>query len=455
MYVKVGDFLKKKYLEELYLFGLLVSALIFWKFNYAVGLIIFSCLIFVLLIIFNNIKLTIPVLLNMLFLPSLFLNEDADIKFMVIGGIIVVLSLITYMIKNKCIPKKGFFLVSYILLAISACISFFFCNMKSNPMSFVTFASVLYLLIYLYFSSTIKENLIPWLCNVALYIGILMVGELVLATLSIPNWWQSFNDMTQRLGWGMCNDAAMMIIVVAPLGFYKFIKEPVVKDKIFTLVKLFILFLGIIISNSRGGYLFGIPMFGLLAVYAIVKMDASKKTKQIIIATCVSCVILFVTILLIEGSFINQLIEKWQSEGLNDAGRFNLYRDSWREFKKSPIFGSSMLITIAEDGKYIVYHSTFFEALAAFGIVGVVFLGYFFFKKYQFLFKNKGKLSTILIIGFIFLDAYSMIDNTYILLGFCIYLAILLPALEYGINEENNNLEAPLEQEVIEQQIAL
>lgn len=442
--------MKKKYIGEIYLGSLLVITLLFWKLNYMVGLLFFSVAVFVLLVILNNIKGTIPILFSMLFLPSTYLQQDTNYTIIIIAGALLIVSLATYLIKNKCVPKRGFFLISYIMLAISAFISYFFSPMLSNPVALVTFASILYLIIYLFFSSTIKENIIPWLCSVSLYIGLLLTGELLIATICDFESWRTFKNIL--LGWGVCNDAAIIIMCVAPLGFYQFIRGEETKDKILTLVKLLIMCGGIIISNCRGAFLFGLPMFGVLGIYSIVKMKAARKTKAIIITCCISAIVLCAIVLLIEGSLVNIVIDKWKKEGLNSAGRFELYKEAWNLFLDKPIFGNSMLTRFDWENRYIVYHSTFFEALAAFGIIGVLCTIYFFFKKYRFLFKNKGLLSTILIISFIFIDVYSMIDNTYIILSFCIYLGILLPALEKGIEEENNILIYPNE---IQQEMAI
>ena len=95
---------------------------------------------------------------------------------------------------------------------------------------------------------------------------------------------------------------------------------------------------------------------------------------------------------------------------------------------------------------FIVYHSTFFETLVMGGIVWLCFLLIHFFEKYKQLWKKELPFSLTMLVGYLLVDIYGMIDNTYGMYYYMIPLVILMASLDNDIdtnifeNEDSNEL---------------
>ena len=82
------------------------------------------------------------------------------------------------------------------------------------------------------------------------------------------------------------------------------------------------------------------------------------------------------------------------------------------------------------DTVYTVYHSTFFETLTVAGSVGIIALAFHFFEKYKQIFKYEKEFMLVLLVGYLFLDLYGMIDNTYGMYYYMVPLVILMASLD-------------------------
>ena len=128
------------------------------------------------------------------------------------------------------------------------------------------------------------------------------------------------------------------------------------------------------------------------------------------------------------------------SNGLASNGRVTLYKEAMQIFMESPlhmVLGAGICYkTVIGDTmagiqlKPIIYHSTFFETLVMGGIFGIIMLIIHLIAKYKTTFKLPIIFSLTVGIGFILVDIYGLIDNTYHMYYFMVPFVITLAVLD-------------------------
>ena len=147
----------------------------------------------------------------------------------------------------------------------------------------------------------------------------------------------------------------------------------------------------------------------------------------------------------IEGD--SSLIEKiFTAIDLN--GRREIWQKAINAWNRSPItrwFGNGLVSEYdfrpsfnGDDLVVLVYHSTMFETLACFGIVGVVFLIIHLIEKYFSLLKIDKSIMLVLTIGYGVVDIYGMLDNTYSMWYYMIPLVIVMASVD--VTKSNSEL---------------
>ena len=107
------------------------------------------------------------------------------------------------------------------------------------------------------------------------------------------------------------------------------------------------------------------------------------------------------------------------------------------------IFGGGIVSDIEEVSvfnkmqySFIVYHSTTLEILVSSGIIGLVGLGIHLAEKYKMLFKKGFVFLLIFGIGYLMVDLYGMLDNTYGMYYYMVPLCIMMASINVNDNFE-------------------
>ena len=139
-------------------------------------------------------------------------------------------------------------------------------------------------------------------------------------------------------------------------------------------------------------------------------------------------------------------------KGLNDNGRKELWVESYNLYLSNPlysIFGAGFASVIRPlqtasglQDSFVVFHSTPYETITIGGSFGLVFLFIHFIEKYNALFKRDDLFLYICGIGYILVDLYGMIDNTYYMYYYMIPLVIIMESVDNANfdNTMNNSL---------------
>jgi len=431
----------------------LIAGALGWVYSFSIIGMVSVILSILLLFIFNDFKYIIPAGLMLIFsynggYESGSIPSEVVMYAGLLIGIIVLYSIFNFKLGNLRKPKS---FIGIVLLAISCIIPIFWNKViteETKLLYFVYFGWVLYVVIYFIFGISLGKNSLRMTIFTLSSLSLLLSFECLYKVMEImknnPN--ENLLSLMYYLGWGLCNEAGIMICFALPFVFYEIIKSnnPIISALAIT--KAFIAMVGILLTTSRGAFLFGAIEFVTLTILMVI--FSKKKITNIVFY------LLFVLLgcLFIHLNYgFDKLFEDIKNyifhNGMSDNGRKELWDRAikcWSESPKNKIFGSGIVSEIekrfsfnGDDNVYIVYHSTFFETLAMGGIVGVCALCFHFFEKYKQLWKKEIPFVLVMLVGYLIVDAYGMIDNTYGMYYYMIPLVILMAALD---NDRNTDI---------------
>lgn len=426
-----------KTIWELICLLLSIMSAYYWITDSMAGYRVMILLISLFLLVFNDIKFIIPILIYGIFINN---GSNIDVELMsqmiVMGGSCVAI-LFIYFLLNKPSIKLNKNTIPLFLIALFTLIPYFWRIEVPEVLestSLLYFSGFAYLFIYLLFRKN-KTDSVNIVLKTMTYLPLLLFIQVFYTqnTNYIEN-----NELLYwfNLGWGIGNEVSIMICMSLPFVFYRLIKSK------YRSLMIYVFVLGIItvvLTFSRGGYLFvGLELF-LLFLYCLTKIKYKKLAYFITIIVGISLLYYFNSIDLLEKLFL--FANPGSEDAFSDSSRFTLFEQAFDLFTASFrnfIFGSGMISEFIGDTKFVVYHSTIFQGLVMGGMCMFIALIYHCYKKYMPLVKSKNTFASIMIIGFLCVDLYGLIDNTYFMYYYMIPLVIILASFDNMSNETIN-----------------
>lgn len=342
--------------------------------------------------------------------------------------IITIIPGIIFIIKNKVkISLKklglGFLLLACcgVLSLINAPKGFGFLNY------FLAFNWFLYFGLYLIIVNTNKSNLVDYLAKTMIYLGLFLSIQVIYTAIS-ENFFETFKPI-YLLGWGISNEAATLIFCCIPFLFYRMTKKD--EDILILFFTLLIFILAEFLLMSRAGYVFTFLMCGI----SFALTWKYKEDKRILKTVLIIVGFVIAIVCIIKFNEIIKLIKDTFVDGLSLTGRIDLYKLALKKFMEHPLIGSS-LITAEDNGRFLIYHSTFFTALATTGLIGLSSLIFHMIQKYKLLFSNLNPFVMFSLVYFILSDLYGLLDNTYSALHYSSIMVIILAIIEVSYEKD-------------------
>ena len=252
------------------------------------------------------------------------------------------------------------------------------------------------------------------------------------------------------MGWGLCNEAGIMICVSIPFVFYLMAKQEKISGIIFQNFKIIIAIIGILFTTSRGTFLFG---YGMIIILYIVLLFISKNGRAYQNLFFIYSLIILILLVCFKDyiiHLIDDLSKYIFNNKLDDNGRKEIWDIAYNHWNKNWLFkilGPGITCELQERATAtgvqltpLVFHSTFFQTLASSGIVGIIFLGIHFIQKYYNAYKIDKLFFVIVGIGYLIVDIYGMIDNTYHMYYYMIPLMVILAVVDSAISNKKINL---------------
>ena len=445
--------------ETIYVFCIALITSLFWILGtmkivpYYSSLVTLTLIAGVSLLLLNDFKYFIPCVISFIFAnPDGYKSDAFPIPMLICGfsliGVLLIFTACNF--KKLSFKNKNKSFIALIYFAIFSFVPLIYHNLITSEVKtlvFVYFSYILYLGIYVFFLANMNEDskhITFKSCEmIALICAFECIAKVILMHQEDPT--RPLLSMWYFLGWGLCNEAGIMICFGLPFLFMKTKSFSKWYQYIFFIIELALVIVGMLVTTSRGTYLFGSILILILTILSFVY---SKHKIKYSLSIIISIIILLIGIELMFGlkDFVLEIIEEVFEKKLDSNGRYTLFDTAvklWNDGLPSILFGkgwvAERLKTMTYYGiqeGYMVYHSTFFETLACYGAIGVFVLIFHFYEKYKTLFKLEKFECFVLIAGFVLVDLYGMIDNTYHFYYYMIPLIILMSSLDAAKRDE-------------------
>lgn len=457
---KIREINSNRIFEKIYVsFVFLITAL-FWVLGtmkivpFYSGLVALTIISSVSLILLNDFKYFIPCVISFIFAnPEGYKSNELPIHMLVCGfsmvGVLLIFSIVNF--KKLSLKGKNKSFISFIYFAIFSFLPLSYHNLITSEvitLVLVYFSYILYLGIYIFFLMNMNGDMKRMTFKSCEMIGILLtiqcISKVYLMHLEFPN--KPILDMWYFLGWGLCNEAGILMCFSLPFLFSKTKHYSKWYQYIFLTIEIALFVVGMLVTTSRGTYLFG---FISLLILSVLAFAFNKHKVKFFISVFIAVILILSSIQVMFGieKFFNEIMEVVFRKKLDSNGRYQLYATAitlWSDTPLSVLFGKGWVAervhTMTYFGiqdAYMVYHSTFFETLACYGAIGVFVLIFHFYERYKQLFKLDKQEFFIIFIGFIIVDLYGMIDNSYHYYYYMIPLVIVMASLDAYKKHEN------------------
>jgi len=381
---------------------------------------------------------TLPLIINLLFATKLHYQANIYPVFQIILAGISIVGFLGMMIRHGNI-KNGKLSLGLFLLALASFFSVV--NVPANTevlLYLAVFAYALYFLLYLGIINTIKTDTRRDLSITLFYTALLVIAQTFILYFE-KGWFNELSGFHLFYGWGVSNDAAIILASFLPFITYLFLEKKLV---LYRLIVVALLFVTMIMTLSRGGtaliFLMGIP--------CLIFLIKNKVINKRFLITALILSIIASSFFLLNTNFFYHLRHRVFVERLAMNGRLELFHDALRTFSRYPLFGSSVLGYRDSANRFVVYHSLYFNTLAVFGLFGLFAMAIHFIQKYKLIFKNFGTYALLIFIFVFITDLYGLLDNTYGNLQYTAVLIIALAVFEKSIPEKKESSELLIEQ---------
>lgn len=428
----------KKYFLEIYIGIIVFIVLMGWLVNTLVSMVILVVILGISIVIFKDLKYSIPIILYIIFSISNGFDTDEIPIFYIVIIICFVVLLIGFNLKAGFDFKNMGSLIGLLGLAISNLIPIFWTKLD-NPIYYsFYFIGFGYLLLYIMLNNGIKSNSKDVLCISMSYLGVILAFECIFKIIALKDTVNNIFDLSYYLGWGVCNEAGILMCMGLPFNFYLLGKMN--KDWIYQLFKIIIVIVGMFLSMSRGTYIFGIIEFMILSVSLLFYSHNKDLYKKIFTGIIVvSCLLALMSL-----PFIEDVILRVFKDGFTSNGRINIWNIGINKWKENIMFGpgicSVMMVLNTALGYQevpLVFHCTIIEVLVVGGVLGLVFFSVHMYQKYKALFKMDRLFLTTSLIGYVIVDIYGLIDNTYYMYYYMIVLVVIMASIDKNLNNSS------------------
>ncbi len=314
-------------------------------------------------------------------------------------------------------------------------------NYKGNLMGalLIVIAPLFVYSIVLNYSNKDKP-VIEYIAKTVMYFGLAMVVHLAVYYIFKPESLVILASVP-HLGYGISNTIATYFLITFPMCFYLYTKKDG-KIAYGYLVLAAIQVISIFLTTSRGATIFGIFEFIITIIVTFFTVDKRKRKEYIIITLILVllCGLLFGALYKKIIGFIHYMF----SDGMNDSGRFELYREALACFFEYPVFGvglgySGRMAAVFNSIGIYMFHNTILQYIACLGLVGLAAFAYLYFARLEIIFEEWNTYSLYIMMAFIGFEGYSLL-NTGTVQGYptAILIAILYEAHEIDTKQHES-----------------
>ena len=221
------------------------------------------------------------------------------------------------------------------------------------------------------------------------------------------------------LGWVHTNHGAAIINISLILSLYYFITNDNIKHKIFSTAASSIFIFMEIILKCRGGYVGMFVIIPILAIYYFIYKNKFNKSYfcDIICFVVVIFIFLIIFVVFYRLGYVNDIAKAIIRRGLDESGRFKVWRVAYCQFKKHYIIGPGVFTSRYYIEKELGwdlfnYHNAFMQVLGCLGILGfIAFIGYLVVLILKCYSRNPYNILLLIILGYMLI--HGMLDTIF------------------------------------------
>ena len=249
------------------------------------------------------------------------------------------------------------------------------------------------------------------------------------AGMALDNDWKSLIVA----GWGISNTLGEFLAMFFPAVFYLIYKE---KRGYLYYILLVLMAIALFFTLCRAGILFGGGAFVVCSVIVCLKGE-NKKINRIITAV-LGAMCIAVAVVGITPGLLDKVFAFFSDTGMNDRGRFPIWKEWLRLFKEEPILGVGFrAYRIVHPLAFAINaHNTPIQMLAGTGIMG--FMLYLFHRVETVkLFTKKPNLERMFLGGVALVGVLcSLLDPLFFRAYFAMYYSVCLLAVEKSLTHD-------------------
>ncbi len=302
-------------------------------------------------------------------------------------------------------------------------------------------AAVFFLLFYLLYYGIEKEDpakLFDYVTYLSLLIAMVLVGEMVFLFLTSDRLISDAGAIVKEevmFGWAACNPMGFSLAVIIPLLMRGAMTS---KYRFVYLDAAVVTWVSVVLTMSRNALIFG--TLGLCISFVIGAFFGPRKARtlfKVLLAAGAAAALLGAFVL---WDKISTVLADFLSRGFSDNGRFTLWKNSFDNFIKSPIFGRGFFdwgaMDVYESATFVptMSHNTFFQLISSMGIFGTLAYGYYRVKTAAPFIRKFSFDKAMLLLPILITLGASLLDN-FIFYFYTAFLYILLLAISFRMSE--------------------
>lgn len=330
---------------------------------------------------------------------SVFLESAAKTNLFIIIGITAVFAIsrlvfeiVTKEEKRK-LPKLTWGFVALGLAYVIGGIFSGYYDGRTAFFGFTQIASLCFCYFYFYFTVDFKKVKKSYFALLGTTIAVLLLFEIV-GMLYFSGFFsitENFNRGLLYTGWGINNNVAAAMVMCLPAPFYYACKKKYGGVFLF-LANL--LMISLFFVQSRNGILFGLFVF--VICFFVTLFNTKKKNLPSLILTQFAFMTLYIVTIFSAQEYILEMFGSLIDKGLSDNGRYEIYRNGFKQFLENPYFGNGFYECGAyrwgdnSIGKFFPsrYHNTYIQILASCGVFAMIAYLYHRFETLKIVFKK-------------------------------------------------------------------
>lgn len=216
--------------------------------------------------------------------------------------------------------------------------------------------------------------------------------------------WDTFVKSGSTLAFQWRNNVSTILMLTFPFGFFLSSK------KYPFIIAGFLQYIGIMLTGSRGGTLFGTIEMGICLLVFLLA-DKSNRKKNLIVIGVLAAGVLALTQPVIK--FLLPVIKRFTTE---NSVRLGLFSRAVEDFKSNPLFGRGLgymgNTDVHDPAKFALcwYHSAPFQVIGSFGIAGILAFSYQLYNRMTVLFKRITLFNLTLFVSYAGLFMMSLVN---------------------------------------------